>query len=132
MKKINYKIEDVYFEDNFSEYFYNNVIVYVRIGSVILPIKMKIGGLSSDCFDEDEEISEEEYQAMCVDYANDMIYEMINDELIAQVMDRLENFDIYSTIDKDWFENETNTDICVDEDYIECMKWINNELDLAA
>lgn len=126
MKKINYKIEDIYFDGNFREYFYNDVIVYARVGSVILPISMKIAGLSTVDFD--EEISEEEYQDMCVDYATDLIYEVIDDEIIAKVMDELENYDIYSTIDKDWFESEDSTIWLTAPE--EQMKWINNDLDL--
>lgn len=126
MKKINYKIEDIYFDGNFREYFYNDVIVYARVGSVILPISMKIAGLSTVDFD--EEISEEEYQDMCVDYATDLIYEVIDDEIIAKVMDELENYDIYSTIDKDWFESEDSTIWLTAPE--EEMKWINNDLDL--
>lgn len=126
MKKINYKIEDIYFDGNFREYFYNDVIVYARVGSVILPISMKIAGLSTVDFD--EEISEEEYQDMCVDYATDLIYEVIDDEIIAKVMDELENYDIYSTIDKDWFESEDSTIWLTAPE--EEMKWINNDLGL--
>lgn len=130
MKKINYTIYDVYFDDKFRWYFYNDVTVYIKIGSMILPIDMKIGALSEDFFEDEEEISEEEYQDACKGYAYDVINEMFDDELVYHIMDRLEDFDIYSTFEKSLFENEyIDLAYIVDE---EKMKWISEELDLRA
>lgn len=113
MKKINFEIKSIYFDDKFSNVFYNNAEIEIVVNNkYIIPVdNIKCLGVDEDTFaqmlmeeygmDEDtaydtmwnDEYSEL-YQTISQEFNIDMIYERVTEEWIRNVINTLKDKDI--------------------------------------
>ena len=113
MKKINFEIKSIYFDDKFSNVFYNNAEIEISVNNkyIILVNNIKCLGVDEDTFaqilmdeyglDEDtayDTMWDDEYadfyQTVSQEYAIDMIYEELTEQWVKNVMNTLADKDI--------------------------------------